>query len=94
MLVYDIKIAVSLLFSVPRGGGGGAAAPGAGGGRQNGHQNTRKGQGAGFVRNLASGAPSGAPGAGGAPDYVHYWEVGAPTGLAAPGARHPRYATG
>jgi hypothetical protein len=26
-------------------------------------------------------------------DYVHYWEVGALTGLAAPGTRHPRYAT-
>jgi hypothetical protein len=25
---------------------------------------------------------------------IGYWEVGAPTGLAAPGARHPRYATG
>jgi hypothetical protein len=26
-------------------------------------------------------------------DYVHYWEVGVPIGLAAPGARHHRYAT-
>jgi hypothetical protein len=26
-------------------------------------------------------------------DYVHYWEVGAPTGVAAPGAINPRYAT-
>jgi hypothetical protein len=91
------SVNIILQNSVAYRGGGRAAAPGAGGGRQNGHQNTRKGQGAGFVvRCVPAGCMYAAcrrtlftPYAGGG--VIGRW--GAPTGHAAPGARHPRYAT-
>jgi hypothetical protein len=70
---------------------GGAAAPGAGGGAKMGikTQEKAKEQVLYVIWHLAL-PPSGARRE--APDHVHYWEVGAPTGLAAPGARYPRYA--